>query len=96
MASIRRLKKDIDYLTFSVVGDCFNYAIVTGKNNPQVSEIVKNIIATRNDLRDRIGAAGKLENKKEVKKHFNRIFGDLLVSVDKAFTELSEAIKKED
>lgn len=41
MASIRRLKKDIDYLTFSVVGDCFNYAIVTGKNNPQVSEIVK-------------------------------------------------------
>ena len=69
---------------------------MTGKNNPQVSEIVKNIIATRNDLRDRIGAAGKLENKKEVKKHFNRIFGDLLVSVDKAFTELSEAIKKED
>lgn len=45
-------------------------------------------------MRDRIGAAGKLENKKEVKKHFNRIFGDLLVSVDKAFTELSEAIKK--
>lgn len=33
---------------------------------------------------------------KRSEKHFNRIFGDLLVSVDKAFTELSEAIKKED
>ena len=42
MASIRRLKKDVDYLTFSVIGDCFNYSIISGKNNPHVSEIVKN------------------------------------------------------
>lgn len=96
MASIRRLKKDIDYLTFSVIGDCFNYCIITGKDNPKVSEIVKNIIASRNDLRNRISSAGKFKDKKEVKKYFNGIFRDLLSGVDRAFTELSEVVKKEE
>lgn len=94
MASIRRLKKDVDYLTFSVIGDCFNYSIISGKNNPHVSEIVKNIIATRNYLRDRINAGRKKQEKKEVKKYYDAIFNDLLKSVDQAFTELSEAVKK--
>lgn len=94
MASIRRLKKDIDYLTFSVIGDCFNYGIVTGKSDPQVSEIVKNMIEMRNTFRDRINSAGKVEDKKERKKYYNAIFKDLLVSVDEAFTKLSERVKQ--
>jgi len=55
---------------------------------------VKNIIATRNDLRDRINAGRKKQEKKEVKKYYDAIFNDLLKSVDQAFTELSEAVKK--
>lgn len=94
MASIKRLKKDVDYLTFSVIGDCFNYSIIRGKSNPQVSEIVKNIIATRNDLRGRINAGKKNQEKKEIKNYYNAIFNDLLKSVDQAFAELSETVKK--
>ncbi len=93
MASIRRLKKDVDYLTFSVIGDCFNYGIVTGKSDPQVSEIVKNIIEVRNTLRNRINSAKKVE-KKERKNYYNAIFKDLLVNVDGAFTKLSERVKQ--
>lgn len=93
MASIRRLKKDIDYLTFSVVGDCFNYCIVKNNSNPQAGEIVRNIIAKRNELRDRINAAGKFENKKETRKYYDGIFNDLLASIDEAFTQLSETVK---
>lgn len=93
MASIKRLKKDIDYLTFSVIADCFNYSIVSGKNNSQVSEIVKDIIATRNDLLDRVRGAKKLKDKKEIKNYFKAIFKDLLTSADNAFTKLSEVVK---
>lgn len=93
MASIRRLKKDIDYLTFSVIGDCFNYGVITGKNNAQVSEIVKDIIETRNELHDRVNAGRRIEDKKDVKKHYNAIFKDLLIKVDGAFTKLSETVK---
>lgn len=94
MASIKRLKKDIDYLTFSVVGDCLNYSIITGKSNEQVSEIVQNIINSRNDLRDRINSGRKLE-KKERKAHYKAIYKDLLVQVDGAFSALSETVQKE-
>lgn len=93
MASIRRLKKDVDYLTFSVIADCFNYSIVSGKNNTQVSEIVQNIITSRNSLRSQINAARKME-KKDRKAQYKTIFKDLFVSVDAAFTKLSETVKE--
>ena len=36
MASIRRLKKDVDYLTFAVIADCMNYNSSVGKSEPEV------------------------------------------------------------
>ncbi len=93
MASIRRLKKDIDYLTFSVIADCFNYSIVSGKNNDGVSGIIKDIIATRNGLLDRVRGVQKLEDKKEVRNYFKAVSNDLMSSVDAAFTKLSEIVK---
>lgn len=94
MASIKRLKKDIDYLTYSVIADCFNYSFISGKNDDQVSEIVKNIIETRNDLRNRINSAAKFENKKEVKNYYTSIFRELLTKVDEAFNQLSGVVKQ--
>lgn len=41
MASIRRLKKDVDYLTFAVIADCMNYNSSVGKSEPEVVNIVK-------------------------------------------------------
>ena len=93
MASIKRLKKDIDYLTFSVVADCFNYSIVTGKTSDKVSGIVQNIINSRNELRQRVNQ-GKGTPKGEKKIYYKSIFKDLLVSVDSAFNQLSETVKE--
>lgn len=93
MASIKRLKKDIDYLTFSVVADCFNFNIITGNSNPNVTEIVQGVISSRNDLRDRINNAPVFESKKERKAYFNTLFRELLVSVDGAFGKLSDTVK---
>ena len=45
-------------------------------------------------MRDRINAGRKKQEKKEGKKYYDAIFNDLLKSVDQAFTELSEAVKK--
>ena len=43
MASIRRLKKDIDCLTFAVVDDSLN-CLAVGKSMDDISEIVQHII----------------------------------------------------
>ena len=37
MASIKRLKKDIDYLTFAVIDDCLN-CLAYGKSTDDISE----------------------------------------------------------
>lgn len=87
------MKKDIDYLTFSVIADCFNYSIVSGKNNDEVSGVIKDIIATRDGLLDRVRSAKKLEDKKECKNYFKAVSNDLMSSVDAAFTKLSEIVK---
>ena len=44
MASIRRLKKDVDYLTFAVIADCMNYNSSVGKSEPEVVNIVKKMV----------------------------------------------------
>jgi hypothetical protein len=51
MASIRELKKDIDYLVFEVVSDCLIYANLHSDDNSQrISEIIEDAIDLRNDI----------------------------------------------
>lgn len=93
MASIRRLKKDIDCLTFAVVDDCLN-CLTYGKNVDDLSEIVQNVIDNRNEMRQRVNA-GKGLNKSERKAHYRAICKDMMISMDGAFTKLSDLIKKD-
>lgn len=93
MASIRRLKKDIDYLTFSVIGDSFGCAIVNDKCDEKVGEIVNRMVDDRNKMRRRVNLIRKSKNKKMVGKKLQALSKELLGGVDKAFTELSETVK---
>ena len=92
MASIKRLKKDIDYLTFAVIGDSLN-CLAYGKSIDEISTIVENIIDTRNNLRQRVHA-GKAVVTDEKKAYYRGIYKDLMVSVDDAFSKLSELVKE--
>ena len=91
MASIRRLKKDIDCLTFAV-DDSLN-CLAVGKSMDDISEIVQHIIDSRNDLRQRVNA-GKQVAKADRKGYYRTIRKDLIASVDGAFTKLSDLVKQ--
>lgn len=92
MASIKRLKKDIDYLTFAVIDDCLN-CLAYGKSTDDLSDIVQHVIDTRNDIRQRVNA-GKTVAKGERKAYYQSICKDLMVTVDGAFSKLSDLVKK--
>lgn len=92
MASIRRLKKDIDCLTFAVVNDCLN-CLEYGKSKEDISEVVEQIIGSRNEMRQRVNA-GKQIPQSERKAYYRNICKDLMVSVDGAFSQLSDLVKK--
>lgn len=92
MASIKRLKKDIDYLTFAIVDDCIG-CLAVGKSTDDISGIVQQAIDARNNMRQRVNA-GKRVAKEERKVFYKAIFNDLLASVDGTCNQLSELIKK--
>lgn len=91
MASIRRLKKDIDLLTFAVVDDCLN-CLAYGKSVDDISEIVQNVIDSRNNMRQRVNA-GRSIAKAEKKAYYKSICKELMISVDGAFSKLSGLVK---
>lgn len=93
MASIKRLKKDIDYLTFAVISDCFNYNSYN-PGNAQVLEIVRDMVALRNDLRTKVNNP-EVKEAGELKGYYNGIFNEVVAKASQSFEKLSEEIKKE-
>ena len=93
MASIRDLKKTVDYLAGAVVTDCINYAIYARKHDEEVSRLVEEIVSFRNDARARV-ADGKSVEKKERRAFYRAIASDMLAKTDECFAKLSELVKQ--
>lgn len=96
MASVRNLKKDIDYLIFEVISDCFTFgAVHPGDEEGKVADIISEAVALRNDLIRRVNNPEKDNNNKIAKNYFNLVKKDLSTGVDKLFGQLSSLSKKE-
>ena len=95
MASIRELKKDIDYLIFEVISDCFVYSGLHPDNkSDELSAIITDAVEFRNDLIARVNNPDGKDNPKIVKAYYKSIEKDLLTGVDKLFTRLSSISAK--
>ena len=96
MASIRELKKDIDYLVFEVISDCFTYSSVHPDNkSDELSAIITDAVNFRNDLISRVNNPDGKDNPKILKAYYKMVQKDLNVGVDKLFDRLSSLLTKE-
>jgi hypothetical protein len=94
MASIRNIKKDIDYLVSEVISDCYTYLYLHGeKNKEKVVNIIEDVVNKRNDFMQRVNNPDKKLDPKQVRKHYKEIYSDLLKNVDESFTKLSNLTK---
>lgn len=95
MASLKKLKKDIDLIMSMVINDCF---LVLGENpkvnNEKVHEIVKDVIIKHREFRIRVNHADGKDNPKLVKQYYKKIIEDLINEADKALEKLSAEVKK--
>jgi hypothetical protein len=95
MASVRELKKDIDYLVFEVISDCFVYSRINPENKPdELSAIITDAVGFRNDLIARVNNPDGKDNPKILKAYYKSVEKDLMVGVDKLFTRLSSLSAK--
>ena len=89
MASIRRIKKDIDYLVGEVLSDCYTFMyLYPEKKHEEAVVIIQDTVNLRNELIER---TRKIDGKS--KAHFRTIFEDLLKGVDALFGRISELTK---
>jgi hypothetical protein len=90
MASIRELKKDIDYLIFEVISDCFVYSNVHPENKTdELSVLISDAVEFRNNLIARVNNPDGKDNPKIVKAYYKTVEKDLLTGTDKLFERLS-------
>lgn len=90
MASLRVIKKDIDYLVSEVVSDCWTFLYINpDKKAEDVVDIINDAVKLRNELFERVNNPSK-EN---VKAHYKAINQDLLNGVDSLFQRISKLTK---
>ncbi len=95
MASLRRLKKDIQYLSAQLIGDCLDF-IETFKegNEEKVMAIIEEAVALNNSTIDRACHPDGKDNPKLVKAYYNRLKKDFITGLDEAYKKLEKLIKK--
>ena len=82
MASKRNLKKDINYLTFDLLTECFTYeSFHNDVKQELIDEVAKSILDNRNDLISRINHLDAKNDPKLVKETFLKIRKDFEKSV---------------
>jgi hypothetical protein len=96
MASIRSLKKDIDYLLSLVLEECM-YVLHTYSDvdRDKLTEIAGKVISTHRKLRVRVNHLNGKDNPKLVKESIQQIVDDLYNTSDSALEELAGLIRNQ-
>jgi len=83
MAKRRELKKDINYLTYELLEECFTYQYFHEELDiEQLNEVATKILDNRNNLVGRINHVDGKDNPKLVKTHFKKIRQDVAKSIE--------------
>ena len=94
MASVKNLKKDIDFLFFEFISDCFLFtSLHTGEKRNEVQNLIEEAVAMRNEFIDRVNHPSGKDNPALVKAYYKTVSKDLLEKVDVYFEKLSEISK---
>ncbi|QZT35908.1 hypothetical protein K5X82_11445 [Halosquirtibacter xylanolyticus] len=97
MASIRRLKKDIDYVADMVIQDCFLYMEFHDEKTQLAAwEIIIELDNRRCDFIQKANHPDGKNNPKLVKKHYKGLILDFIDTINKSYTKLNELVKTVD
>jgi hypothetical protein len=83
MASIRKLKKNLNYLTQELINECLAYQYFNKEaDREKVAEVLNAIIENHNDMIYRINHCDVKGDKKKVKEYFRNIIKDFNKSIE--------------
>ena len=93
MASIRRIKNEIDYLVSEVISDGYMALYFNGEKRDAIVAVIEEAVAMRNKLYDQVNHPADKQNKSLVRKHYAQVRRDMMSGVDGLFRKLSDICK---
>ena len=82
MSSIRKLKKDINYLTYELLAECFTLRnIHSGINEKKFEDVIRQLVAKRNELIARVLHPEK-KDKESLTGYYNQVRKEMLELVE--------------
>jgi hypothetical protein len=94
MASIRKLKKDIQFLTAEGISDCINLTDEQDKEkNGKILDIIREIVANHNNIIERICHPDGKDNSKLIRNFFKQVKADYIHGLDQAYKKLEALMK---
>ena len=92
MASLRRIKKDIEYLVNEVIYDCYIALYFNQEKKDEIFGVVEDAVALRNELFEMANHPSEKHNKSLVKKHYAFVRNELMERIDGLFEKLSDVV----
>jgi len=94
MASIRKLKKDIQFLTAEGINDCINLVDDNDKEkNTKILDMLKEIVAHHNNIIERVCHPDGKDNPKLTKKFYRELRIDFIHGLDEFYKKLESLVK---
>ncbi|HEY3390091.1 MAG TPA: hypothetical protein VGK38_11005 [Prolixibacteraceae bacterium] len=95
MATVRRLKKEIEFMSSQLIGDCIDYLdTFEDKKEVNVLSIIEEAVLLNNTMLDRACHPDGKSNPKLVKQHYRKIKIDFVKGLDQAYGKLEGLLKK--
>lgn len=92
MASVREIKKEIDYLVSEVVFDCYLALHFNHCKKEGILDVMQDAVELRNELFQMANNPAEKHNPTLVKKHYRFIRTHLYDRVEGLFDKLSKAV----
>jgi hypothetical protein len=93
MASLRRLKKDINYLMDEVVTDSYLSLYFHPEKREEIVKIIESAVELRNSLYEKANSPAEPKSRSLVRKHYAALRRDMFAGTDDLFVRLSETAK---
>ncbi len=95
MATLRRLKKEIEFMSSQLIGDCIDFLeTFEDKKETNILSIIEEAALLNNTMLDRACHPDGKDNPKLVKQHYRQLKTDFIKGLDQAYAKLESLVKK--
>ena len=77
MASVKKLKDEINFMTYDLINECFTLKAFHPEKDGQADDVIREIIKLRNELIYRCNHPEEKGDQKKLKGHYRKIWLDL-------------------